>query len=287
MWGSPTTAVSSGSAAAAAAITPPANAEICPEIDRGWRAEYWANTELSGAPLLCDEEEGPSHIWARGGPTADLVDGFSARWTKTLNLPKGYYTFVIGADDGVGLYIDGRWAAGCWCDRDFGKESVTIPLPAGDHEIRLDYYERDSSARVEFSMSSQTEAECPETGAWTAEYYGNERLLPPRVLCQAETKIDHNWGTGSPDPNSLDPDRFSARYTRDVEFTTGVWSFDLGADDGVRLFIDGKLIAGCWCMQPFQVSTVEVPLTAGKHRVMVEYYELTGKARLMLTFHRV
>jgi hypothetical protein len=48
---------------------------------------------------------------------------------------------------------------------------------------------------------------------WQASYWNNTTLSGSPVLVRSEANLNHDWGTGSPDP-SVNADRFSARWIR-------------------------------------------------------------------------
>jgi hypothetical protein len=62
----------------------------------------------------------------------------------------------------------------------------------------------------------------------------------------------------------------------------------MGADAGARLLIDGVLRLDDWApaqTYPTTLPTVAVPLTAGSHTIVMEYYDTTGTARATLTWY--
>jgi len=99
-------------------------------------------------------------------------------------------------------------------------------------------------------------------------------------MCRSDASINFNWGSGSPS-TAIPRDRFSARWTRTVNFTAGTHRFALGSDDGSRLYIDGVLVLDRWAPQgyPNPVPTVDRSLQAGNHTIVVEYFENYGGAR--------
>ena len=70
-------------------------------------------------------------------------------------------------------------------------------------------------------------------------------------------------------------DDFSARWTgKLVPAMTGKYRFGAIADDGVRVYLDGKLIAEDWTEHAPATVTGEVTLEAGKsYDIKMEYYE--------------
>jgi hypothetical protein len=106
------------------------------------------------------------------------------------------------------------------------------------------------------------------------------------VLIRNEPAIRFNWGLSSPAPE-LPVNNFSARWSRWRRFAPGDYRFLLRADDGFRLYIDGRLVLDEW--HPSNASRlhrVELDLQ-GTHRLAVEYYEETGVALAELTIEPV
>ncbi|MCB9425354.1 MAG: hypothetical protein H6527_09835 [Actinobacteria bacterium] len=60
--------------------------------------------------------------------------------------------------------------------------------------------------------------------------------------------------------------------------------FTVGSDDGHRLYIDGTLVLDTWRDQAYTTRTVTRTLTAGPHRITLEYYENGGLAQATLTW---
>ncbi len=118
----------------------------------------------------------------------------------------------------------------------------------------------------------------PQPG-FTAQYFDRYRVLKSTV---AEATIDHAWGTAAP-VAGVGADRFSARYTATLEVpTTGTYTFATRGDDGVRLWVDGKLVINDWLPHPAERHTGTVALTAGVVALRLDYFEVDGGAELSL-----
>ncbi len=65
----------------------------------------------------------------------------------------GDYRFTVGSDDGIRLWIDNDLKIDSWADRAYVTDSIDIDLSAGYHDLRIDYYESKSNARVSFSFT--------------------------------------------------------------------------------------------------------------------------------------
>jgi prepilin-type N-terminal cleavage/methylation domain-containing protein len=125
---------------------------------------------------------------------------------------------------------------------------------------------------------------CPGTyTGWTAEYYNGITLTGTPLLCRDDPSLNFNWASGSP-ATAIPANRFSARWTRNITFTAGDHTFTVGSDDGHRLYIDGTLVLDTWRDQAYTTRTVTRTLTAGPHRITLEYYENGGLAQATLTW---
>ncbi len=118
----------------------------------------------------------------------------------------------------------------------------------------------------------------PATGesAWQALYWNNTALAGPPVLRRPEGAIAHTWGFGSPGP-AVNPDHFSARWTRVMELAPGRYRLSITGDDGVRVFVDGQLVLNGWWDHGVRTFRTELDL-GGRHEFRVEFYERTGWA---------
>ena len=111
------------------------------------------------------------------------------------------------------------------------------------------------------------------------EYFANRNLEGKPVLVRVDREVNFDWGLGSPDPK-LPPDNFSVRWTgKLVPPETRVYEIYARTDDGVRLWIDGKLLIDSWHDRGATTDRARVRLEAGKeHEIRIEYYEHAGVA---------
>ncbi len=117
-----------------------------------YRAEYFANRDLSGSPVLVRCEGWPiRHDWAGGSPGSGVPDdSFSARWSGRARIESGTYTFIARADDGVRVWLDGSPVIEAWRDQSPTEYRVTRNVSAGDHDVQVEYYENGGGALIEF-----------------------------------------------------------------------------------------------------------------------------------------
>jgi gliding motility-associated-like protein len=80
---------------------------------------------------------------------------------------------------------------------------------------------------------------------------------------------------------------FSIRYKRKENFVAGLYNITIGADDGVRLSIDG---GATWILNKFQettyqsVSTTNSVCLSGNTDLVLEYYQRPADARVSVNF---
>ena len=130
-----------------------------------------------------------------------------------------------------------------------------------------------------------TTTPCADPTKWAVSYWDNTTLTGPPADEVCEDAVDHNWGFGGPAATAAN--YFSGQWTKTVNFPAGNYEFTVGADDGVRLWIDGSLVYNRWVDKSFSTETVIVPLSSGNHVIRVDYYEWGGSARLLADWSNV
>jgi RNase P/RNase MRP subunit p29 len=148
----------------------------------------------------------------------------------------------------------------------------------------MEYYENggDAVAKLNWSLVS----EIVDPGTFTGEYFSNQTLTGTPAVTRQDSSIAFNWGEGSPHA-SIPVDHFSVRWSRTTSFLSGTYAFTVRADDGVRLKIDGQVVLDKWIDQSPTTYVVSVPLTAGNHSIILEYYENGGGAVANLSWELV
>ena len=117
-----------------------------------------------------------------------------------------------------------------------------------------------------------------------AEYF-NDTKLKNRVLTRVESKPYLNYLRESPAPEVSDQ-YFSTRWTTILTApVSGEFIFSLRADDGVRLWIDGKIVIDAWRDQ--EVTTYKGSIFLEKlrqYKLEIEYYNSILHSVLMLSW---
>ena len=172
--------------------------------DGGYSAEYFANRNLQGAPVLTRTgrrrrlQLGRRHAWrrrARGQllrPVDQVVDVEEA----------GTYKFTVTSDDGFRLYR-GR-AAGARQVGPPGADDVHRDPPAergrARDRARVLRGERGRGRQAQLRADRRTASAAPPE-PFAAEYFDNSTLAgDPGAHAVRDDAIDFDWGEGAPAP---------------------------------------------------------------------------------------
>ncbi|MEK3794168.1 PA14 domain-containing protein [Paenibacillus sp. FSL R7-0204] len=274
-----------------AQFTPPVESSLT-----GLKGEYYDNIDLTGLKLTRTDAN-VNFGWGLGSPDATMgIDTFSVRWTGSIK-PKysETYTFQVIADDGVRLWVDGHLILDKWITQAGELTSQPITLTAvHNYDIRLEYFENGGGATaiLQWSSASQVKQVVPQSqlhhlpdvqGVGLKGEYYDDLEMNELKLTRTDANINFNWIEGSPD-SQIGPDTFSARWTGTIKPRySDNYTFYLNADDGVRLWIDGKLVLNRWVNQSDQFRSNSIPLVAGnQYDIQIEYFENLGGAAIGL-----
>jgi hypothetical protein len=158
-----------------------------------------------------------------------------------------------------------------------------VALSAGNHAVKMELYENTdvAVAKLSYNLLGST-----PTDTWHAQYYNNSTLSGSPAMEREDNQVNFDWGRGSPD-SRLTSDHFSARWIRSLNLAAGAWRFTVTADDGVRLWIDDRLVIDKWIDQPATTHSADVSIAAGTHTVKMEYYENSVDAVARLSYGQV
>ncbi|MEM7722527.1 MAG: Hint domain-containing protein [Pseudomonadota bacterium] len=77
---------------------------------------------------------------------------------------------------------------------------------------------------------------------------------------------------------------FAVRVSTTLTVTTGgVYTFEVGSDDGSRLYVDGVEVVENDGLQPFNVEQGTVTLAPGEHEIVIIFFERAGAQQLQST----
>jgi hypothetical protein len=260
-----------------------------PTTIQHWRGEYYNNKSLSGSPALVRDDPEINFYWAGGSPAPGFVnpDGFSVRWTRTLNLAAGSYRFHMTVDDGARLFVNGHLLIDAWMDQGTTAFSGDIYLPGGNVLVQMEYYENNQNATAVLNWSPSS-GDSGDSGTpiqyWKGEYFNNRDLSGSPALVRDDREINFDWGTGSPAQGTVREEEFSARWTRTLNLSPGTYRFSMTVDDGGRLYVNDRLVIDSWRIQPATTYTADVYHGGGSLNVRMEYFEHSNVAVAKLSW---
>ena len=258
----------------------------------GWEGLYYDNPDLVGGPALVRDDAEINFDWG-GGPPVDWMpdDNFSVQWSRTVDFAPGYYIFKVQADDGMQFWLDGELLMDKWHLMQGELHYRDGVYLEGLHQLVVKYFEQNGGARIHFWWEASTadgvmpRYDDPTMDPWHAEFFTNPNLEGAPALRRIDPALDYDWGLSAP-AWAIPADNFSARWTQTLLFDAGVYRFTAAADDGIRLWVDGRLLIDAWQATPGTHSAATW-LAAGGHRLQVEYFDQSGNAMAHLTWERV
>lgn len=258
----------------------------------GLRAEYFFDPLLNDSAFIRTDDS-IDFQWGASTPDPMLTSPtYSVLWSGTLTPEfSETYTFHATVSGVIVVWIDGDIVVLRFADEPLTQVSGDVLLEAGvQHSLVVAYlpFTQEGSVRLEWSSPSVPRELVAgdvlgETGGGLRAEYFADTALQSKVLDRVDSKIDFQWGAGSPAP-AVPVDNFSVRWSgvllpRHSEATT----FYLNTDNGRRLWIDDKLIIDAWT-NDFDVEyQATIDLVQGQSvPILVEYFEGEGGASARL-----
>lgn len=231
----------------------------------------------------------PRSLWDR--PLKLRVLGPEGKWTL-----KSIRGGTASAQSGV---------IPAWTPKTPGGEIIVTPTGAGtDLEVVLEYV----GAEVVGPRGQRTAAGQPyvfsyrlldpaanwSVKAWTYDdasdpikapdaFEARLKMTPLRTFAPA--RLDYiSGGVLIPGIDGLPRDRLALVADGAVTLPAGNYTLDVISDDGIKVWIDGKLAIDRWSVHESALD--QVKLSGGAHRIKVQYFEQTGWAELQVRFRR-
>lgn len=280
----------------------------------GLVGEYWNATSIPSTAGNAKQVDGNIDFnWSLGSPISGIInhDNFVARWTGFFVAPQaGTYQFGTTSDDGVKIYINNSLNLDVWNttlpNTVFG---TSVALTAGQIiPVSYEYREIGGGASTQFLVKTTDGAIATQvvpsgwlqTGArpvttengLTARYFTYTGDAPPTAPADGDASIflkrteptpNFNWPENvGPVPNGASDRvyvRWTGNFTPDV---AGNYKFAVGADDGVRMSVNGTQVINDWNDNPgWRTQATATSMTANtSYPITLEFYEHGGSAVL-------
>jgi len=105
-----------------------------------------------------------------------------------------------------------------------------------------------------------------------ARYFNNIQLKGPAVIEKIDKKINFKWGNMAPHPPLKN--QYSVRWEGRIKIDSNdIYTFYIVSDEGVRLFIDDRLLINTWAHTNRSIEhSAKINLLPGFHKIKLEYY---------------
>ncbi len=263
------------------------------KIKQGDRILGWVNANVLSSQTAYTQLDpnGEVHYnWGSGAPAGFPSQQFQADFVQNKQLSGGDYFVQSFADDGIKVSVDNNLVIDRWTLAAGETNRAILPnVAAGSHSIHTQYYQDGGQAAV-FS-------DVVPFGSWLAYYYPNETLsgypVGAKTLSQAANGglQDDNGLEGSP-VTGVPGTHFSARYVTAKHLKAGQYLLYTGADDGVRVYVDGQKVADTWGYNTYNEQALRIDIhdnqnatngLADVHWIEVEYMQGTGFSKVTTT----
>jgi YVTN family beta-propeller protein len=158
------------------------------------------------------------------------------------------------------------------------------PTTVGSYTATLTASNASGTVSTDFTVSVDP---APGNGnGLLAHYFANTTVSGTPVLTRRETPF-FDYGTGGPG-GGVPASNYSVRWSGQLlAQRTGSTRFRTNSDDGVRLWIGGRLVVDDWTDHPPTLAEGQVDLVAGRsYPVLLEYYNAGGGAVMQLSWSR-
>jgi beta-glucosidase len=120
-----------------------------------------------------------------------------------------------------------------------------------------------------------------------AEFFSNPNLEGTPVHRRVDPGVNFDWA-GKPPARGINGQSFSVRWSGElVAPVEGDYRVGASADDGYRIFLDGKRIVSDWSTHGAHSRTAPVHLEAGHvYRLVMEYFQDAGNSFARLEWSR-
>ena len=253
----------------------------------------WVDDQFVNTPYLLKRP------WEKGA--------FSLMFSGTLHiLETGLYDFLLGADDGAVLSLDGQIIINNGSSHGFQLLQHSLVLKKGSYPFQVTYADVGGQARLLIDVNRSDDGSLQRSKRQLFKTVRIDRLVPNGL--QGRYYQFTNWSgksketgkeivlgesleavwTDSPGPSQKPWPRFSLRLEGEMEVRKpGIYYFLLGADDGGLLYLDQVLVLDNDGPHPYREKTATLYLKVGKLTFRLDYFDIMADARLKLNVQRL
>ncbi|PTL79445.1 PQQ-dependent sugar dehydrogenase [Vitiosangium sp. GDMCC 1.1324] len=268
-----------------------------------WRVDFHHDTHLhpfipstsgvkSGKFTVPDRGETSANVWYR--IHLQVVDSSGATHEVFRDVHPRTVTLHVDTDPvGLQVTLDGQPQTTPWEVE--SVVGVVRALGAVSPQVKdgttylFDHWSDGGSATheiptptVDTSYTAVFRAQGQGSSGLQAEYFDNPDFTSLK-LERVDPTVDFRWDDGAPAPG-VDKDTFSVRWSGSVvPRYSETYTFYTQTNDGVRLWVDGKLLIDDWSIHSTTENHGTLTLQAGRaYSLRMEFYENLGLATARL-----
>ncbi|WP_176694419.1 PA14 domain-containing protein [Paraliobacillus sp. PM-2] len=250
-----------------------------------WSGVYYDEKDLTGNTIDVTSDA-LKFNWQYDAPHAKVpYYDYSASFYKKVQGNQDYFVQTY-ADDGIRVKANNQLIIDRWSNAAGTYDSGLITgLGAGEHTVQTDYFENTGKAVLY--------AEVVPLGDWYGYYYNNTAVegTPENarmIAAESDGSLKEDHGYNAP-ISGVSKDEFSAKYVTAKAIEAGQYIVRAGADDGVRVYVDGKLVLDRWTNSRYREDAVKLDINDNNqapngqqniHWIEVEYYDKTNHAKV-------
>jgi hypothetical protein len=250
----------------------------------GLMGDYFDGLQPVGTPRFSAPIAQLDMTWEDVAPISGVSTPFAARWVGYLR-PRysEEYQLITTSDDGVRLWVDGQQLINNWSIHAATEDRGRIRLEAGRfYPIVVEFFDRgfEGVIKLEWESRSQRRQVIPTEAFFTSQviaestvqmspglratYYANQNLSGTPAASQVEGPIDAAWSTGT-SPSSGVSAPLSIRWEGFISAPgTGEYTLITTGDDGVRLWVNDRLLIDSWVIRYASEDRAVIRLEAGR-----------------------
>src|SRR3989338_3496235 len=125
-------------------ICAPPPSIVCPTVipKNVFSGCYYNGKDFNTLAFIRNDSNPLNFDWNTSAPAVGVnSDLFSVRWQGDFSFQASSYNFTVTADDGVRLYVDNELLINQWKNQAATTYTAIKTLTAGEHLIKLEYYE--------------------------------------------------------------------------------------------------------------------------------------------------
>ncbi len=135
------------------------------------------------------------------------------------------------------------------------------------------------------ALAPHVQPSVPTVQGLRGDYY-NGRNFEHKVLSRVDQQLSFHWQPGQQVGPGIDQQAFSVRWTGKLYApVAGTYNFIINTDNGVRLWVDGRLLIGSWDVYSLTQFKKEIKLAGDQYYdLKIEYTNYMGPAIFRLAW---